>query len=120
MFHVEQWVTILGHGLSRLGIPKGNLTKVLFVTIPTSAITQYILSDKDLPVSCTDHPLKVCLRWEGLMNVIAEKNNIHGVNCGLQANYPLALYHKLLDYHVTEIFMAAATIATVVLIRIYK
>ena len=54
------------------------------------------------------------------MNVIAGKNNIHGVNCGLQANYPLALYHKLLDYHVTEIFMAAAAIATVVLIRIYK
>ena len=53
------------------------------------------------------------------MNVIAEKNNIHGVSSELQASSSIALYHKILDYHVTEMVLAALAIATVVLVRIY-
>ena len=56
----------------------------------------------------------------GKINVIAEKNNICAAEADLQLNYPPALYHKMLDYRITEILMATLAIGAIVFFRLYR
>lgn len=51
------------------------------------------------------------------MNAISEKNQIPS---DLQLRYAPPLYHKMLDYRVTEILMATLAIGAVVLFRLHR
>jgi len=54
------------------------------------------------------------------MNVIAEKNQIRAAEADLQLNYPPALYHKMLDYRITEILMGTLAIAAIIFFRLHR
>jgi hypothetical protein len=51
------------------------------------------------------------------LNAISEKNKLPS---DLQLRFAPPLYHKLLDYHVTEILMATLAIGAVVLFRLHR
>lgn len=51
------------------------------------------------------------------MNVLSERSHRSHRNAELQINYPPALYHKMLDYRVTEILLATLMLGTILFFR---
>ena len=54
------------------------------------------------------------------MNTFAEKNCSSKTNADLQLNYPPALYHKLLDYRVTEILLGTLAVGALLFLRLHR
>ncbi len=59
-------------------------------------------------------------RWGTPMNTFAEKNHPSKTNADLQLNYPPALYHKLLDYRVTEILLGTLAVGALLFLRLHR
>jgi hypothetical protein len=54
------------------------------------------------------------------MGIFSEKSELVKEKFEIQVNYPPALYHKVLDYRVTEILLATLAIGTIVFFRLHR